>query len=79
MKKMLVLNFTQVCRDCKNYYQVFKIDINRYYNENGESNITTSELYEKFSFICKRCDLLNILNFTELCKKETVLYLRKYY
>ena len=39
--------------------------------------IKTQELYEKFSFICPRCDLLNILNFTQLCSNETVVFLRK--
>ena len=71
------INFTQVCRDCKNYYQTFKIDIDKYYDESGKSVIETKELYEKFSFICQICGLLNILNFNELCDKETVLFLRE--
>ena len=72
-----VVNFAQCCRDCKKYYQIFKIDLNRYYDERGKSIIKTQELYEKFSFICKKCGLLNILNFTELCNEKTVLYLRE--
>ena len=71
------VNFTQVCRDCKTYHQTFKVDINRYYDENGKSFIKTKELYEKFSYICPMCGLLNILNFNELCKEETVFFLRK--
>ena len=71
------MNFTQVCRDCKNYHQTFKVDIDRYYDENGKSVIKTKELYEKFSFICKICGLLNILNFSELCKEGTVVFLRE--
>ena len=43
------VNFTQVCRECKNYYRTFKVDINRYYDENGKSCIKTKELYKKFS------------------------------
>ena len=71
------VNFTQVCRECKSYYRTFKVDINRYYDENGKSCIKTKELYEKFSYICQMCGLLNILNFNELCKEETVFFLRK--
>ena len=72
-----VVNFAKICMDCRKYYQNFKIDLNLYYDKEGKSIIKTQDLYEKFSFICKKCGLLNILNFTELCDKETVLYLRK--
>ena len=71
------LNITQVCRDCKSYYEIFKVDINKCYDENGKSKIKTRELFEKFSFICRRCDLLNILSFDEVCNRETVLFLRE--
>ena len=71
------LNFTQVCRDCKSYYKTFKVDINKYYDENGRSKVKTEVLYEKFSFICLKCDLLNILSFDKLCNEETVLFLRE--
>ena len=57
------LNFTQVCRDCRSYYKTFKVDINKYYDENGRSKVKTEVLYEKFSFICLKCGLLNILFF----------------
>ena len=69
--------FTQVCGECKSYHQTLKVDINRYYDENGISVIKTKELNEKFSFICKICGLLNILNFSELCKEGTVVFLRE--
>ena len=71
------LDITQVCRDCKSYYEIFKVDINKCYDENGKSKIKTRELFEKFSFICRRCDLLNILFFDEVCNRETVLFLRE--
>ena len=48
----LEVNFAQGCRDCRKYYEIFKIDLNKYYYENGDSIIKTQELYEKFSFIC---------------------------
>lgn len=73
----LEVKFVRVCSDCRKYYEIFKIDLNKYYDENGDTTIKTQELYEKFSFTCRKCDLLNILNFTHLCNKETVLFLRK--
>ena len=73
----LEVNFAQGCRDCRKYYEIFKIDLNKYYDENGDSIIKTQELYEKFSFTCPRCELLNILDFTQLCSNETVMFLRK--
>ena len=71
------VNFTQVCRECKSYYQNFKVNINKLYDENGKSCIKTKGLYEKFSFICPICNLLNILNFNQIFKEETVFFLRK--
>ena len=71
------VNFSQVCRECKSYYQTYKVDINRYYNENGKSIIKMKELYEKFSYICLMCGLLNILNFNEICNEETVIFFKK--
>ena len=70
------INFTQACRDCRKYYQFFKIDIDNYYDANGKPIVKNCDLYEKFSFSCKKCGLLNILNFGELCNEKTVLYLR---
>ena len=71
------VNFTQACRDCKKYYQIFRIDIDNCYDENGKNIVANKDLYEKFSFSCKKCGLLNFINFSELCNEKTVLYLRK--
>ena len=71
------VNFAQGCRECRKYYEIFKIDLNKYYDKEGNTIIKTQELFEKFSFICRKCDLLNILDFTQLCNKDTVLFLRK--
>ena len=71
------VKFAQGCRDCRKYYQIFKIDLNKYYDEDENTIIKPQELYEKFSFTCRKCELLNILDFTQLCNKETVLFLRK--
>ena len=76
-KRYTDVNFCQVCRECKRYYRNFKVDINKFYDENGKPCIKTKELYEKFSFICPICNLLNILNFNQICKEETVFTLRK--
>ena len=71
------LNITRVCQDCRCYYVTFKVDIDECYDENGKSKIKTQELFEKYSFICKKCDLINILSFGKICNPETVLFLRK--
>ena len=71
------LNITRVCQDCRCYYETFKVDINKYYDENGKSKIQTQELFEKFSFICRRCGLLNILSFEKICNRKTILFLRE--
>ena len=71
------VNFTQACRECKKYYQIFKVDINKCYDEKGKSVVTNEDLYEKFSFSCKNCFLFNIINFSDPCNEETVIYLRK--
>ena len=42
------VNITRVCQDCRCYYKTFKVDINKYYDENGNSKIRTEELFEKF-------------------------------
>ena len=71
------LNITRLCQDCRCYYETFKVDINKYYNEDGKSKIQTQELFEKFSFICRRCGLLNILSFEKICNRKTILFLRE--
>ena len=80
IEKGAFINFSQVCKDCRKcYHQYFKIDVDKCYDENGKSVVTDpKELYENYSFSCKKCGLLNILDFDELCSKETVLFLRKY-
>ena len=70
------LNITRVCQDCRSYYVTFKVDINECYDEDRKSKIGVQELFEKFSFICRRCDLLNILSLDKICNRETVLFLR---
>ena len=72
-----VVNFAQGCRDCRKYYQIFKVDLNHCYDEKGKSKVEAKEIIEKFSFTCKKCGLFTALNFDQLCDEKTVLYLRK--
>ena len=68
--------FTQVCRQCKRGYKKFKIDLSNY-DKDGKISLESSEIFERFSFTCEKCELTNVLNFAELCSKETILFLKK--
>ena len=68
--------FTQVCRQCKRGYKKFKIDLSNY-DEDGKISLENSEIFERLSFTCEKCELTNVLNFAELCSKETILFLKK--
>ena len=68
--------FTQVCRQCKRGYKKFKIDLSNY-DEDGKISLENLEIFERFSFTCEKCELTNVLNFAELCSKETILFLKK--
>ena len=74
--KVNCFNFTQVCRGCKKHFREFKIHLSNF-DENGKSKVNLKENYEKFSFICCKCKLLNILNFNELCSPEIVVIMKK--
>ena len=68
--------FTQLCRQCKRGYKKFKIDLSNY-NEDEKISLENSEIFERFSFTCEKCERTNVLNFAELCSKETILFLKK--
>ena len=74
--KVNCFNFTQVCCGCKKHFREFKIHLSNF-DENGKSKVDLKENYEKFSFICCKCKLLNILNFNELCSPEIVVIMKK--
>ena len=74
--KVNCFNFTQVCHGCKKHFREFKIHLSNF-DENGKSKVDLKENYEKFSFICCKCKLLNILNFNELCSPEIVVIMKK--
>ena len=74
--KFNYFNFTQVCRGCKKHYRQFKVHLSNF-DENGKSKLDIRENYEKFSFICCKCRLLNIVNFDEICSPEIVVLMKK--
>ena len=69
-------SFTQLCRNCKEDSKTFKIYLSDY-NATGEFNLSKEEIFEKFSFVCKQCELVNIANFEQVCNQNTVWYLRR--
>ena len=73
---METFSFVQICRQCKEDFKTFKIKLSCY-DESGKCNLSNNEIFENFTFVCRNCDLMNILDFDKLCNKETVLYLRR--
>lgn len=69
-------SFTQICRQCKTVMETFKIELTNY-NEEGNCLISNQEIFENFSFTCEHCDLLNLLDFEELCNSATIRYIRR--
>lgn len=73
----MAFSFTQLCRQCKEDFKTFKIELSCYEEESGKCCLSNNEIFENFSFVCRSCGLMNILDFDKLCNKETVLYLKK--
>ena len=71
--RYLFFYFTQVCRQCKRGYKKFKIDLSK----DRKISLENLEIFERFSFTSEKCELTNVLNFAELCSKETILFLKK--
>ena len=69
-------SFTQLCRNCKEDSKTFKTYLSDY-SAAGEFNLSKEKFFEKFSFVCKRCELVNIVNFEQVCNQNTVWYLRR--
>lgn len=70
------INFTQLCRQCKKDFKSFKIELS-IYDEHGLYNISNEEILENFSFVCRYCDLLNVLDFQKICNPDTIGYIRR--
>ena len=61
--------FTQICRICKKSSKSFKINLDNY-DEHGRFLKEGGE----FSFVC--CNIINAINFHQICNLYTVQYLR---
>ena len=69
-------SFTQLCRNCKEDSKTFKIYLSDY-NAAGRFNLSKEEIFEKFSFVCNRCELVNIVDFEQVCNPNTVWYIKR--
>lgn len=68
--------FTQVCRQCKQFYKTFRINLSNF-DDSGFCQIPNQEIFQNFSFTCECSFLLNILDFEKICNPPTVRYMRK--
>ena len=64
-------SFTQLCRNCKEDSKTFKIYLSDY-NAAERFNLSKEEIFEKFSFVCNRCELVNIVDFEQVCNPKLV-------
>ena len=69
-------SFTQLCRNCKEDSKTFKIYLSDY-DVAGRFNLSKEEIFEKFSFVCNRCELVNIVDFEQVCNPNTVWYIKR--
>ena len=69
-------SFTQLCRNCKEDLTAFKIYLSDY-DVTGRFNLSKEEIFEKFSFVCNRCELVNIIDFEQVCNPNTVWYIKR--
>ena len=69
-------SFTQLCRNCKEDSKTFKIYLSDY-DVAGRFNLSKEEIFEKFSFVCNRCELVNIVDFEQVCNSNTVWYIKR--
>ena len=69
-------SFTQLCRNCKEDSKTFKIYLLDY-DVAGCFNLSKEEIFEKFSFFCNRCELVNIIDFEQVCNPNRVWYIKR--
>ena len=69
-------SFTQLCRNCKEESKTFKIYLSDY-DVAGRFNLSKEKFFEKFSFVCNRCKLINIVDFEQVCNPNTVRYIKR--
>ena len=68
--------FTQLCQKCKKDCETFKVSLSNYEGA-GRFNLSKVEVAEQFSFVCVFCEMVNIVDFEQVCNPNTVWYLRR--
>ena len=68
--------FTQLCQNCKKDCKTFKICLSNY-DVDGRCTLSKVEVIEQFSFVCVFCEIVNIVDFEQVCNPNTVWYLRR--
>lgn len=46
----MAFSFTQLCRQCKEDFKTFKIELSCYEEESGKCCLSNNEIFENFSF-----------------------------
>ena len=68
--------FTQLCQKCKKDRETFKVSLSNYEGA-GRFNLSKVEVAEQFSFVCVFCEMVNIVDFEQVCNPNTVWCLRR--
>ena len=68
--------FTQLCQKFKKGCETFKVSLSNY-DVAGRFNLSKVEVIEQFSFVCVFCEMVNIVDFEQVCNPNTVWYLRR--
>ena len=68
--------FTQLCQKCKKDCETFKVSLSNYEGA-GRFNLSKVEVTKQFSFVCVFCEMVNIVDFEQVCNPNTVWYLRR--
>ena len=70
-------NFTLLCSNCKKNQKTFKIPLSRY-DKNGNCILSKEEKEDdKWFFFCCYCGSNNRIDFSKICNRMTVLFLKK--
>ena len=67
---------TQLCQKCKKGCETFKVSLSNY-GIAGRFNLSKVEVTVQFSFVCVFCEMVNIVDFEQVCNPNTVWYLRR--
>ena len=69
-------SYTQLCQNCKKGCNTFKVYLSDY-DVAGRFNLSQVEIVEQYSFVCVFCEMVNIVDFEQVCNPNTVWYLRR--